>query len=130
MHYFHIFRWSKHTAVWLDKSIILPTPCEAEFPQIWRLHRNTKNPTVFHFKLLPAKPYDKISWKFKKTLFWANVRSFLSILGHIFSNFLESPLLTLFMKFQRKTHICTNVMTSYKQVWIHRNSYKRTTCKI
>ena len=51
-----------------------PITCEAEFSQIWNLqiwnlHRNTENYTVFHFRLHLTKINDKILWKLKKNYF-------------------------------------------------------------
>ena len=35
------------------------------------LHRKTENCNALHFRLFPAESNDKISWKVKKTQFWA-----------------------------------------------------------
>ena len=65
-----------------------PKTCEAEFCQIWDLHRQTAKCKFFHFRLFPVKN-KKIIKKNSKASFWA----FFAHLRETF--FLKNPFLWL-----------------------------------
>ena len=96
---------------------------EAELSGIWCWYRNTENRKVFHFMLLQAKRYDKISRKLKITLFWTRFGSLMPIFQ---TNFWKARFWHFLWAVSEKTgHRETSIRTDGKmsgQAGIYRNS--------
>ena len=94
--------------------VFWPKTCEAEFSQIWGLHREIENCRVFHLRLLPAKVMKQILRKFKKTSFWTNFGSFLCTLEQTSRKIsLRHPFLLL--HFYRCAKFLEKIMSRFRE---------------